>query len=363
MPVINPKVAIPALLSLALLGCSREGELTQLGIITSRSACPDVAIPAATGDITLFNPETSRDASAIDVVANMTNVRSTCDETGVNIVTNVTFDVYAQRRNPAGAREVVIPYFATVVQGGSNVVSKRVGRVALRFADGEYRASTSGAATGQVLPATGFNIGAARNINGTFVLGLLARFLEANTDANVLVSGEHGTGKEVVAQWLHSASPRAAQQPVLALESPGPPERAAELHLGANGGEQPVVVPGLLDEVTGAASHGLDRLLHAAPRGHHHGRQGGVQGLKLGDQLQPFAAGGGIAGVVEVEQHGIEVGGLSRGEHAGRGGGGVDRVALALQQQPQRLADVGLVVRDEHVSWRGCGRGRHGVRM
>jgi general secretion pathway protein D len=43
-----------------------------------------------------------------------------------------------------------------------------------------------GAATGQVVPATGFNIGAARNINGTFVLGLLARFLEANTDANVL---------------------------------------------------------------------------------------------------------------------------------------------------------------------------------
>jgi len=43
-----------------------------------------------------------------------------------------------------------------------------------------------GAASGAVLPATGLNIGAARNINGTFVLSLLARFLEANTDANVL---------------------------------------------------------------------------------------------------------------------------------------------------------------------------------
>jgi len=43
-----------------------------------------------------------------------------------------------------------------------------------------------GAATGEVRPAPGINIGAARNINGTFVLGLLARFLEANTDANVL---------------------------------------------------------------------------------------------------------------------------------------------------------------------------------
>ena len=33
----------------------------------------------------------------------------------------------------------------------------------------------------------------------------------APSDANVLITGEHGTGKEVVAQWLHAASPRAAR--------------------------------------------------------------------------------------------------------------------------------------------------------
>ena len=68
MPVINPKVAIPALLSLALLGCSRQGELTSLGIITSRSACPDVAIPAATGDITRERKPGDADA-ALDPMA------------------------------------------------------------------------------------------------------------------------------------------------------------------------------------------------------------------------------------------------------------------------------------------------------
>lgn len=151
MSVFNPKLALPALLSLALVGCSSDGDLTAQGIIVTRSACPAVAIPAATGDVTLFNPANSRDANAIDVVANITNVRSTCDESGEYIVTNATFDVFAQRRDARGARDVVLPYFVTVVQGGTNVVSKRLSRVNLHFADGEYRASTQGGGTSRVL--------------------------------------------------------------------------------------------------------------------------------------------------------------------------------------------------------------------
>ena len=149
--MFKSKAAIVALLPLVLLGCSRQGEITHLGIVTVRTACPSVAIPAATGDITLFNPANSRDANAIDVVANITNVRSTCDDSGEYVVTNVTFDVHGQRRDPRGDREVAFEYFASVVQGGSNVVAKRLGRVGLRFADGQVRASTSGATTTQVL--------------------------------------------------------------------------------------------------------------------------------------------------------------------------------------------------------------------
>jgi hypothetical protein len=153
-PVFKSKAALAALIPLGIAACSTpNGQITDTGITATRSACPAVAIPAATGDITLFNPENSRDSSAIDVVASITNLRSTCDETGDNIVTRLTFDVQAQRRDGRGAREVVIPYFVVAVQGGTQVQSKSVSRVGLRFADGALRATATGAGTGSVTRA------------------------------------------------------------------------------------------------------------------------------------------------------------------------------------------------------------------
>jgi hypothetical protein len=149
--VYKPKAAVAAaFLSLILAGCARQGQVVDTGVLVVRSACPAVAIPAATGDITLFNPENARDANAIDVVANITNVRSTCDETGEQILTNVTFDIQAQRRDARGARDVVVPYFAVVVQGGTAVQTKSVTRAGLHFEDGQLRASTTGQATGRI---------------------------------------------------------------------------------------------------------------------------------------------------------------------------------------------------------------------
>jgi len=139
------------LIFLALLpACSREGLVEQGGVYIRRSACPIVGIPAGTGDITLFNPATSRDSAAIDVSATMTNLRSSCQEQGDQIVSTVSFDVVAVRRDPGAARQVVLPYFDVVVQAGSKVVAKRVGYIGLNFAAGSLRAQTAGQASARV---------------------------------------------------------------------------------------------------------------------------------------------------------------------------------------------------------------------
>jgi hypothetical protein len=116
----------------------------------TRSACPQVGIPAATGDITVFNPSGRTDAAALDVSAAITNLRSSCDETGANVVSVATFDVVATRRDPGEARTVVLPYFTVAMQGGTQVVAKRVGNIGLNFAAGSIRAQTTGQATIQV---------------------------------------------------------------------------------------------------------------------------------------------------------------------------------------------------------------------
>ena len=151
MRLYTSKAAAAVLLSLGLLGCAREGDIFESGILTTYTACPAVAIPAPAGDVTLFDPPASREANAIDVVATLTSLRSTCDESGEYIVTNAYFEIHGRRRDNRGPRQVVVPYFGTVVQGSGNVVAKKVTLVAIDFADGQYRASTRGQGTSQVL--------------------------------------------------------------------------------------------------------------------------------------------------------------------------------------------------------------------
>jgi hypothetical protein len=139
------------MIALALLaGCTRRGNIEQGGIYTVRSACPQVAIPAATGDVTLFNPAGSMDATAIDVEAAMTNVRVNCQESDSDVISTASFEVVATRRDAAEARQVILPIFDAVVQAGERIVAKRIGSVALNFPAGSVQAQTSGQVTARV---------------------------------------------------------------------------------------------------------------------------------------------------------------------------------------------------------------------
>ncbi|CDO37531.1 conserved exported hypothetical protein [Novosphingobium sp. KN65.2] len=131
-----------------LSGCAKKGEIvvdSGVGITAVRSRCPAVGIPNYTGDVTLFRNAGDRTAANLDVVAAMTDVRSQCnEEVGDKVTANVSFQVLANRTDTSGARQVTLPYFVTVLQGGTSVISKRVGSVTLNFADGQARAQAQG---------------------------------------------------------------------------------------------------------------------------------------------------------------------------------------------------------------------------
>jgi len=137
----------------ALAGCAKQGELVVgegVGVTALRTKCPAVGIPDYTGDITTFRDGGQRTASDIDVTASITNLRSTCNETGERVYSEANFDVFARRTDARGARQVSLPYFVTVLRGGSAVVSKQVGTAVLTFADGQERAQTSAKAASYV---------------------------------------------------------------------------------------------------------------------------------------------------------------------------------------------------------------------
>ncbi|SHN56477.1 hypothetical protein [Erythrobacter sanguineus] len=139
--------ALPALaIMAALAGCAREGELVVeqgVGITAVLSTCPAVGIPDYTGDVTTFRSADDSSTASLDVTAAITNLRATCNDTGEQIYSEAVFEVHARRNDVRGSRTVTLPYFVTVLRGGSAVVSKRVADVTLTFADGQERATAT----------------------------------------------------------------------------------------------------------------------------------------------------------------------------------------------------------------------------
>lgn len=148
---IKARSALALTAATLVVGCAGKGELDEtLGLKVTRSVCPAVAIPDYTGDVSLFSPAESHDSRALDVIATITNLQTACDQTATPVKANVTFDVVARRASPSGARDITLPYFATVMRGGSGIVSKQIGNVLVHFDDGQVLGKGRAAAGAEV---------------------------------------------------------------------------------------------------------------------------------------------------------------------------------------------------------------------
>ena len=126
--------------ALAVGACNRNP------LLVKRSSCPAVAIPTYAGQYTRFNPAQSRDADAIEFVAQISDVQSHCIEGTDTLMTDVSFTVSAQRRHAGPAQQVYLPLFVALAQGGNVLVSKQITGVQLEFKEGALRAEQRGGA-------------------------------------------------------------------------------------------------------------------------------------------------------------------------------------------------------------------------
>ncbi len=166
-------VALLGLGAVVLAGCQRNP------LVVKRSPCPAVAVPIYANDMTLFYPGTAPDAANVDLMATMTNVRGSCVEGAARLDSNVSYQVVARRSDAGAARQVQLPVFASVVQGGNLLVSKQIASVTVNFAAGAARGIGTGTARASVdRAAASLPAAVQRNLNRK----RKARDLDASVD-------------------------------------------------------------------------------------------------------------------------------------------------------------------------------------
>ena len=130
--------------ALTLAACNRNP------LLVKRSQCPAVAIPTFVGSVTQFDPPQSRNADAIALTAQISDVSANCIEGAEYLTTDVSFTVTAQRRQAGPAKEVYLPMFIGMAQGGNVLVSKQLTGVLVKFEEGQLRAEARGGARADV---------------------------------------------------------------------------------------------------------------------------------------------------------------------------------------------------------------------
>ena len=155
---------------------------------------------------------------------------------------------------------------------------------------------------------------------------------------------------------ISRGSPPRLRSRSFSVSSSGTSQRTAKLDLGLEGGEEALVVPGLLNVVASPAPHGLDRALHAAPRSHHDNGKRRVQVAESGQEVEALSTRRGVAGVVQVDERGVEFALPDPGQRLCRTRCHLGGKTRRHEEKSKRLDHVRLVVGDQDPPFH-AGRG------
>ena len=112
--------------------------------------------------------------------------------------------------------------------------------------------------------------------------------------------------------------------------------------------EQPRVGPGLLHKVAHAELHRFDGQAHRGPSGHGHDRRSVLDFLEPGEKVQAFAAGRGVARIVQVNEENVELLAAHSSQQLRRGIHRFNAIAMPFEQEAQRIKYVLLVIGNEN---------------
>ena len=147
---------------------------------------------------------------------------------------------------------------------------------------------------------------------------------------------------------------RHTQQTVFRGQPFRPLQRAMKFDLRPQNGEQPLVLPRLLDKIPRSPAHRLDRQIHISPRGHDDDRKRTVDRNNFGKQIQTLLSGCRVPRVVQIDQY--RVVGRSREGLARqlRRANDINFVALRLQQKFNGFENMLLIVGGQNAGRLGC---------
>ena len=108
-------------------------------VSTTSLPCPDVSILAGSERLVLFKPGTGRDIIDILVEADMSNLGAACEYDDLRVDVETAFEIVAARGPKAGTSQVIIVFFAAIINPDGQVIAKETFESRIEFPENRRR--------------------------------------------------------------------------------------------------------------------------------------------------------------------------------------------------------------------------------